>query len=568
MTSTSPKPPCKCRRCDEPFADEGQDSPPWRIYRCRVCSYINVLSEKAAVVPLSEALATAGLNGLRSELVDTEDSGLALDVMQQSIRALTSHTIRSLGDDFELLHAAILISLSLHDRASSQQEERRGDAQLERSTSGRALALLYLFACKGGTISLDGARNAMARPDFRAYWERINGPLHDAAALGSYVRACLQRDNVPAIRDGEMVLSVTRQKLDAMEWVRNEPSTKRLGDSDRPWIEILDEALELFDKVGPLRMLACTSRGEPPRRVLAPEEIGGGVWLRSDAFDAAERQVLQRHALTWDRVATSETPWYFDLAPRRMTAASDDEIALSLAKHNWLAYYPLLPMTWHGSDGYLTLDSLIVVWLNNLVASKSRLMEEAWTRRNASTVRPDAQRRLGQLRRSLNRHLEKQAAEVLEAAGWSTRVAVTLRAPPTSAQADREEVDVLAVSPEDASHPLLLVIEVKDYDFRLGSTFGPSNMYRRASAAQRQALRKAVFVRRNLGQVREALDFDSRCTVLPLIVTRDALPLGMFEEVHALALCELPWLLVRCSEDRTVALRILSKEGGAHLQQG
>jgi hypothetical protein len=532
-----------------------------------VCSYINVLSEKAAVVPLSEALATAGLNGLRSQLVDTEDSGLALDVMQQSIRALASHTIRSLGDDFELLRAATLVSLSLHDRASSQQEERRGDANLERSTSGRALALLYLFASKGGALSLDGARNAMARPDFRAYWERINGPLHDAAALGSYVRACLQRDNVPAIRNGELVLSVTRQKLDSMEWAWNQPSTLGLGESDRPWIQMLDEALELFDNVGPLRMAACTSRGEPPRRVLAPEEIGGGVWLRSDAFDAAERQLLQRHALTWDRVATSETPWYFDLAPRRMTAASDDEIALSLAKHNWLAYYPLLPMTWHGADGYITLDSLIVVSLNNLVASKSRLMEEAWTRRNASAVRPDAPRRLGQLRRSLNRHLEKQTAEVLEAAGWSTRVAETLRAPPTPAlQADREEVDVLAVSPGDASHRLLLVIEVKDYDFRLSSTFGLTNMNRRASAAQKQALRKAVFVRRHLDQVREALAFDSPCTVLPLIVTREALPLGMFQEVHALALCELPWLLDRCSEDRTVALRILSKEGGAHLQ--
>lgn len=53
----------------------------------------------------------------------------------------------------------------------------------------------------------------------------------------------------------------------------------------------------------------------------------------------------------------------------------------------------------------------------------------------------------------------------------------------------------------------------------------------------------------------------SECVVVSLVVTREALPLGMFTGVLAIAVNDLPWLLETLRVDAALAMTMLTRTG-------
>lgn len=543
-----------CSRCRSLLTENPFHSAPYFTSHCLRCGHVNVLGADSAELPLGEILTKAGLPMNPDVAAEGVQSHAFLD---QTLRAMLVRVLQLLGEDRELHLAATHFCLQQHVVAATTAEQRRGDETLNQSASARALSLVFLLARQGGEFDLETAREATRRPDFRAYWEALSATLMNTMALGSVLLNCRQGQRDVSVRGGDGVVTLTATHLDYVEWGWNQPSTQNLGEADKRWIKTMDEALKVHRGQSQLDYIGCVGRGGPPRRTREPTGIRASTWLQADQFDDGERRLLQTHSLTWARVESLERPWFYDLAPRRDHAVDRAELLFSLATQNWLAYFSLLPMRWSGQEGFLSLDNLLYVSLNNLVSAKSRLLEELWTRRDDAVTGAEGVKRLGRLRRDLNQLLEQHADEFLRADGWATRLATTHKG-----AFGQEEIDVLATRVVGSTR-WVLVVESKDFDFRLGTINGSSHMKRRAGDAQKQVLRKAAFVRENPGVLQQAFglgaDACADTTILPLIVTREGLPLGMFGEVFPIAVNELPGLLKGAHDQPDLTIQTLQR---------
>jgi hypothetical protein len=533
-----------CARCFQRLPVDRQTSGVYVSVRCAVCGYRNVTGATGAIaVPLAEMLHHVGLN---AQAVLGGCVGGA-DVFDRCLRAMAEPVQQLLGNDPELQGAATLIALHQHRDDATTPEDERGEQTLYRSASSRVVTLLYLETLRRTVFDLDAAERAVPRADMQAFWQQVHGPLSDVAVLGSYRLATLQgQHEVTLDDDGVARLGVSRTNLAYVEWAWNRPP-KGLTSDDAQWLVNVAEAVKLHRGFGPLDVIRCVGRRDPQKR---PR------WLAAAGHSPDDVVALQGHSVTRARVESLAWPWFYDLAPS-CARRDDGEVLFAAATHNWLAYFPLLPARSGGGDGFLTLDLWMDVFTNNLVSSKSRLLEEICHRPQDTVAGDHGRAHLRRLRSTLNRELEQRVAGVLRDAGWTTRPAGTHRA-----AGEREEIDVLA-SRLTADGVLVFVIEAKDFDFRLSAARGPENMQDRATAAQAQVARKAAFVTRHPAILETVFGPSAPAvtppTVLPLIVTREELPLAMFRRVHAVSVNSLPKLLEDLRDSPALVLDVLRR---------
>jgi hypothetical protein len=277
----------------------------------------------------------------------------------------------------------------------------------------------------------------------------------------------------------------------------------------------------------------------------------------SDAASPDDVRVLNANSFTPERIERLAWPWFYDLAPQRTNPLKANDLVESALTDNWLAYFPLLPMRWQGHAGFLGLDNLLNVAFNNLASSKSHLLAELVTHRDKAFNQPDGPDRIKSLRQELNLLLEQQVAHAFAEDGWKVKAASM-----HAGEEGKEEIDVLAFH-EAGEVDLVLVTETKDFDFRLGSVNG-TYLRKRVAAAQDQALRKAEFVRRNPRVLQRAFPTlkmnTHRVAAVPLVVTREGLPLSMFDRVYAVAASDVPGLLKLLRDSPKLALDMLGRQ--------
>lgn len=532
-----------CTRCSQPLPASQRSVAPYLASTCTSCGYRNAVGVTAPLrLPLGEMLQRCGLEA--RALLQGATGGAAL--LEKCLRALAEPIRASIGADPELHAAATRMALEAHVAEDATQESEPGQQTIYRSASGRVLSVFYLETVRRTVFDIDHATEISQRDRALDYWRTVQGPLSDFATLGSYWLAAKQGlQDVAVGEDGFATLAPSRVGLAYAEWAWNRPPS-RMTEDDKAWLTQIAQAVKRYRGYGPFDVIRLVGRRVPERR---PQ------WLNAVTLAPADARALAGHSLTLERVESLDWPWFYDLAPRGAGRTPAD-VLFSVATHNWLAYFPLLPTRSQGHDGFLTFDLWMDVFTNNLVSSKSRLLEDMCHQPD-ETVEGDAgMKELRRLRGTLNRLLEEQVAAQMAAGGWTTGPAKTYKG-----DGVKEEIDVLAVSSTVAGG-LVLVIEAKDYDFRLSSARGPESMQDRADKAQAQARRKADFVRENPDVLRDVVGGahqDGPRVVLPLIVTREELPLAMFTRVYAVAVNSLSTLLRSLHDSPSLALDMLTR---------
>ena len=273
-----------------------------------------------------------------------------------------------------------------------------------------------------------------------------------------------------------------------------------------------------------------------------------GISLDSSGFVVVDHEKLtprlgslvRKLCLDEDVLRGSEYPDFFDLSPRRTSPRDDVGMVEASSEMLWSMYFPFLPMSHPELEPWsVTARPLIVGPSVAAAGSRSHMLE--LLRRKSLELDTETKTRVNREIQAYHAEFESLVAD--RAAAASLQVAHSIRRV-RGARLTCGEIDVVCLGRlSNGGSEFLLVVEVKNTDRPMHKAGGIDYVRVAVLAAANQARVKAAWVQSHTSHILgDALNLTSDRTgpipVFPMIVTREALPLGWSDPIPALTLPE------------------------------